>query len=201
MYRKIITPLLLLTTTLSYCPKPSEQGTMANVHSTMAHAEKTVGLMVGAIPVVADNTIKVLKEIPKTAGDTTYNVVAAPFRAGRDGIKTTAQTVVEHPYAFAGVLSGLGILGGVVHYAREYFPSREETTRRARLEHEAAEHKTQADSLTTETEFRTCLNKHFRCMEPGQRMPRQCHSPARRFSLLNRTKLDEMLDGLNKFKD
>jgi hypothetical protein len=212
MYPRISIALLSLASITIHCGKGDERNRFQEAHCVAAHTEGAIKAGVAAIPVIADNAIKVIKEVPKAAGDATYNVVAAPFRAGRDGVvyagekvhqgaKSTAQTVCEHPYATAGILSGLGILGATIHYVRESFPSREESHRRARLEHEEAEHKQQAASLATETEFRTCLNTHFRCMEPGQRMPRQCHSPARRFSLLNATKLDEMLNALNKFKD
>lgn len=116
-------------------------------------------------------------------------------------VQSTTQAVADHPYAVSGALVGLGVVAATIHYVSEYFPSREESARRAELARKEAENKRDAEALVIETEFRTCINKHFSSMRREDRIPEQCHSISLKMNMLNAARASSMIDAANRFRD
>lgn len=150
-----------------------------------------------------DATLAVMQATPKCVGDTIYqagyNALAAPAHAVRDG----AGYVYNHPDATTAVKvgAGLGAAYGVFQIGKALWPSQEERARKAQLALQEKEAKDAIDVLNTATELRTCLNTHFRSRVPGERLPRQCHSPVRRLTLLDQVRAQSILNAFCKFAD
>lgn len=175
-------------------------------------ADRAGGLTSDNYRQVSENALKIVDlaiSDPKKMEDTSYGtshgfvqgVIEAPFHSAQKGATWTKETICQHPWAFSSAVAGLGVVAASIHYVSENFPSREETARRALLERQEAENKRETETIAAECKFRTCINTHFRSMEREDRIPKQCHSPARKMNILNAARASAMVDAANKFRD
>jgi len=105
--------------------------------------------------------------------------------------------VVAHPYATAAVLAtGVGIAG--YRALRPLTPQEEAEQEKAKTEIRAAQRLKLTDD--TDTEYRTCLNKHARCGGTADDKIRRCHSPARRLALLNHARANAITAAFKEYQ-
>lgn len=156
------------------------------------------------------DTAAMFMKDPKVAGEVAYNFTegasygfwAGQGHAVRDGAAYVKDGIAAHP-----VIAGTALTAGVA--AAAYYKFRplteqelqeQQLAKAARLANlRAAREVEQADEVATE--FRTCLNRHAydkdsSCTDKLKR----CHSPARRLSMLNRKRAEEIASAFKEYQ-
>lgn len=130
-----------------------------------------------------------------------YGAVSAPFDAARDGIVYVKDAATAHP-VIAGTVVTTSVAAAAYYKFRplsEKEKQEQELAKAERLANLRAAHDVAAaDDIATE--FRTCLNRHAydkdsSCADKIKR----CHSPARRLSMLNRKRVEDIVSAFKEY--